>query len=835
MEKSIIDCIVKKHLVPHTEYTYGYADMRGLLPDTYAQYPYAIAIGKKLQDDIIDELYDGPTLRYFQHYHQVNAELQKLGENIQNNLYQEHKTSLLIEPTISTGSVEYEKYIENLSYDVSHKMIATRAGLGWIGKTDLLVSKSFGPRLRLVSILISEDPGIASQPIETSLCGSCNICVEMCPAQAANGKSWNIHVHRDLFFNAFKCREKCGELAKIKLNTHERICGLCVYACPKGRKKNQNSDPRFLENCGKKDFQSPSGKELVALSKKYNSVKSLYEKDIAERRLIEEALREREKNYRVIFELITDYVFKLKVAENGSVFFDSVSDNFHSITGRNKEDIVTVDTWADFICPEDYVRIAELLKEMTREPLFCQMDCRSKAKDGKQRWVHIASRSEWKDMENRITAIYGAVRDITEQKDAEREVKEKNEEIEAQNKEYQLLNEELLRINNELTLAKEKAEESDRLKTSFLQNMSHEIRTPMNAIMGFSSLLVGFYNDRHKIEKFAEIINNRCNDLLGIINDILDISKIESGQYTVNYERCNLQDLMIEINEFFQEHQLRIGKENILFSMKLPDPFQVLEIITDKVKLKQILINLINNAFKFTTRGSIEFGCALNSGRELQFYVSDTGRGIPKDNHQMIFERFTQVSRKDEASSGTGLGLPIVKGLLDILGGHIWLESTCEDQQKGFPGNTLFYFTLPCQDNPSEPILYTEQVHFDFKNKKILAVEDDPFHVELLREVLAETGIHYLHTTSGMEAVDIAVSENPDIILMDIRLKDINGYEAIEKIKLRNPAAKIIVQTTYAGNDDRKKAYDMGCNEYISKPIDGRLLLSAINRQLYAK
>lgn len=156
--------------------------------------------------------------------------------SIQKDLHAVKINSIPIKPTISLGSSDYSKYLKSLSYDISHKMVATRAGLGWIGKTDLLISNRFGPRLGLVTILLDRDPGITAIPIEKSKCGNCNTCVEKCPAQAANGMLWNTKIHRDKFFNAFKCKEKCGELAKQRLNVDERICGLCVSVCPIGKK-----------------------------------------------------------------------------------------------------------------------------------------------------------------------------------------------------------------------------------------------------------------------------------------------------------------------------------------------------------------------------------------------------------------------------------------------------------------------------------------------------------------------------------------------------------------------------------------------------------------------
>jgi PAS domain S-box-containing protein len=234
-----------------------------------------------------------------------------------------------------------------------------------------------------------------------------------------------------------------------------------------------------------------------------------------------------------------------------------------------------------------------------------------------------------------------------------------------------------------------KIEENDRLKTAFLQNMSHEIRTPMNAIIGFSSLIVKNFNNKIKLEKYSEIISQRCKDLLDIINDILDISKIDSGLLPFCMEECNLDTLFNELKTFFTEQQSKKNKQNIQFSLQAHCGQENMIIVTDTVKLKQIFINLISNAFKFTDFGKIEGGCKMNDKNNLLFYVSDTGIGIPPEKHNIIFDRFTQLNEDiDRKTGGTGLGLSIVKGLVDLLGGKLFLES---EPGKG----STFSFTLP--------------------------------------------------------------------------------------------------------------------------------------------
>jgi epoxyqueuosine reductase len=229
--------VIENHLVPKEDYIYGFADLRGLLPNKYSEFKYGVSIGKKLDDQIIDKLIDSPSLEYFNHYKNINTQLSELTGAIHKDFSVRNITSLPISPTISPDSKDYNEHLKSLSFDISHKMVATRAGLGWIGKTDLLISKEFGPRLRLVTILLKEDPGVDNIPVEKSKCGNCIICVIACPAHAANGRPWNVNLHRDTFFNAFKCREKCGQLAKELLNSDERICGLCVRVCPIGLRR----------------------------------------------------------------------------------------------------------------------------------------------------------------------------------------------------------------------------------------------------------------------------------------------------------------------------------------------------------------------------------------------------------------------------------------------------------------------------------------------------------------------------------------------------------------------------------------------------------------------
>jgi Uncharacterized Fe-S protein len=231
--------IIKKNLIPPADFIFGFADLNGLIDKKFDGFRYGISIGKRLDDRIIDKITNGPTLEYYNYYNQVNKELSELTGKIESDLIASGVEAKAIEPTVSHAEEKYKDYLKTLTVDISHKLVATRGGLGWIGKTDLFISEKFGPRLRLVSILLKQYPETLAVPVNESRCGGCAICVEKCPANAASGKLWNINTHRDEFFDAQKCRKKCAELAKQRLNVDERICGLCVAICPLG-KKNKN-------------------------------------------------------------------------------------------------------------------------------------------------------------------------------------------------------------------------------------------------------------------------------------------------------------------------------------------------------------------------------------------------------------------------------------------------------------------------------------------------------------------------------------------------------------------------------------------------------------------
>lgn len=379
--------------------------------------------------------------------------------------------------------------------------------------------------------------------------------------------------------------------------------------------------------------------------------------------------------------------------------------------------------------------------------------------------------------------------------------------------------------------AKDKAEESDRLKSAFLANMSHEIRTPMNGILGFADLLKEPRLSGDKQQEYIEIIKESGKRMLNIINDIIDISKIEAGSMKLNMTET---DVLEQIGFIFTFFKPEAEAKGLLLTLKKGLTHSEGRITTDREKLYAILTNLVKNAIKYTEKGEIEIAC-FRKGNFLEFSVKDTGIGIPENRQQAVFERFIQADIDDRmALQGAGLGLAITKAYIGMMGGEIWLESK--------PGaGSVFYFTLPWLDNvgkgsDEEAKAIDFETDTSISDLMVLIVEDDPVSETLLEIGLAKTGCRILKAAAGSDAVEIARS-NPEIslILMDIRLPGMNGLEATQKIRQFNREVIVIAQTAYGLAGDREKALESGCNDYIAKPIIMTELLTIINKHLNAK
>ncbi len=383
------------------------------------------------------------------------------------------------------------------------------------------------------------------------------------------------------------------------------------------------------------------------------------------------------------------------------------------------------------------------------------------------------------------------------------------------------------KAEKELIRAKVKAEESDRLKTVFLQNLSHEIRTPMNAIIGFSDLLETHIHNKEKLSYCTTIIKEKSHELLDIINEILDISLIEAGQMPVSHDEVNINNLLNDLYEYYLEHKQHIDKKNIVLQcIKVPDD-QPQVIITDKTKLTQIFNNLLNNAFKFTDEGTVRFGFQSTDDSCIRFFVSDTGIGIPKEKQTIIFDRFRQA---DEGSTrkkgGLGLGLSIAKGLLNLLNGNIMLTS---ELAKG----STFLFNIPLQLPEQIPVRmeYQEPLVFKGKGKSLMIIEDDYYNLEYLKEALEDMEATIITARTGREAIEKTKDNSKiDVFLLDIGLPDINGLKLIPEIKRHHPKAAIIAITAYATPADKEKSLQAGCDDYISKPADVTHLIEKLNK-----
>ncbi len=372
---------------------------------------------------------------------------------------------------------------------------------------------------------------------------------------------------------------------------------------------------------------------------------------------------------------------------------------------------------------------------------------------------------------------------------------------------------------SELLKAKEQAEESDRLKSSFLANMSHEIRTPMNGILGFAELLKEPDLTGEQQQKYIRIIEKSGARMLNVINDIVDISKIEAGLMKLEMQESNVNDQIEYIYTFFKPEADAKGMK---LSYSTPLPAKEVIIITDTEKLYAILTNLVKNAIKYSNKGTIEIGYKIAETQSisyLQFYVKDTGIGIPKDRQEAIFERFMQAEIVDNmARQGAGLGLSITKAYIEMLGGKIWVEST-----EGI-GST-FYFTLPYNAHPIKETVVQQIATSDKTDQdvklKILIAEDDEISELLLDKMVKKYSKEILKARTGVEAVDNC-KKNPDIdlVLMDIRMPEMGGYEAVRQIREFNKAVIIIAQTAYSLSGDREKAIEEGCNDYIAKPFN---------------
>jgi signal transduction histidine kinase len=374
----------------------------------------------------------------------------------------------------------------------------------------------------------------------------------------------------------------------------------------------------------------------------------------------------------------------------------------------------------------------------------------------------------------------------------------------------------------ELILAKEKAEESNKLKTEFLLSMTHEIRTPMNSILGFSSQL-NKDTPPNKLLDYVNIIKNSGELLITIIDDIIDLSKLQSGGFKIEKDQFDINNMLVKSEEEYNQHIKTRGKniELVLDLGKFP-----LKTYSDGNRVKQVLNNLVINAIKFTDSGTITYGYTKKD-KDIVFFVKDTGRGISKENTQKIFEKFYRVQDVGQKKQeGTGLGLTISKSIVELLGGKIWVESE-------IGVGSSFYFTVPMEENPNKSKEKTKPTKkkYDWENKNVLIVEDNDTNFQLLELILTQTKIKIFRAKNGEEFHQIFTERKYNIVLLDYVLPDISGCEILEYIK-KHTDTPVVITSSYNNKTDIDKAQELGVDVYLVKPIIWNVLSEEMNKLL---
>jgi len=470
------------------------------------------------------------------------------------------------------------------------------------------------------------------------------------------------------------------------------------------------------------------------------------------------------------------------------------SDKKVQMLGYSPKDFKTYDDFTRLLHPDDYdATMHKMMDHIEGKNDYYSIEYRIRHSNGEYLWFKDMGKIVFRDNDKII--VSGVVIDITEIK----------------------------KTHEALIEAKQKAELANVYKSQFLANMSHEIRTPLHGIIGFASLLRDEIIKDQESKKYIDIIENSANQLLNLINDIIDIAKIEAGEFKVINESFDLNKLMKELLTYFNQLKLKKGKDNIEILWLIGDNYDEFKIVSDPFRLRQVLSNLLINALKFTEKGMIEFGYSVSEDK-LNFFVKDTGIGIPENKTEIIFHRFQQLDLpKNIINDGTGLGLAISKGIVEKLGGKIWVES-----EEGKGSEFKFYIPLVKVENNENRRIVNENKR-KFEGQKILIVEDNEINNEYYREALKDLNLNIYWAKNGKEAIDIFEKESDiKLILMDLRMPGMNGFEAAKAILNKKPEMYIVAQTAYAMSGDREKCLERGFVDYIAKPISKDTLINTI-------
>ena len=509
-------------------------------------------------------------------------------------------------------------------------------------------------------------------------------------------------------------------------------------------------------------------------------------------------LKESEKRLNMLISQTPAIIYSYKIIK-GELHLTYVNENVKNILGFAPEELIgNTELWYSCLHPDDH-GIAEQTIKSNLEIKDSYSEYRFRDKSGIYHWLHDkqkVTRNEEGDIE-----VIGASWDISERK----------------------------RMEEELIRARNRAEESTRLKSIFLANLSHEIRTPMNGILGFAELLETSKLNQKSRKNYINIIIESGERMLETINHLMDISEIEAGEIKIMNSVINICEQVKYICEFFKPET---EKKGIAFSCKTNVPGDLVA-ITDREKLNAVLTNLVKNAIKYTDHGSVEFGCNIENS-ELLFFVKDTGIGISQEKHKVIFERFRQADESHTRNyEGIGLGLPIAKAYIEMLGGKIWVES---EKEKG----SVFYFTLPLGENPGvvspeEKIQEETELpeKYDFSGITILIAEDEKDIQTYLQDIMKSTNAKIIMAGNGKEAINI-LEKNPDIkiALLDIKMPVMDGLEAARIIKSKYRNLPLIAQTAYSQNIEKKMASEAGFDAFISKPLNRAKLFKIIKNHL---
>jgi PAS domain S-box-containing protein len=560
------------------------------------------------------------------------------------------------------------------------------------------------------------------------------------------------------------------------------------------------------------DSEGPFNEVFNSLSILFQDFKEI----INEKTFHAQKLKESEDKYKNLIDLASDIIL---VYQDNAIKF--VNSRVIHVMGYLPEEVIG-QGMERFVAIQELTRLQEYYRRrMNGEELPWVYETEFIHKDGHR--VPMSMSVGRISYENQPAAMIIS-RDITHKKRTDEELEKYRNHLE------EIVKQRTQQLQKEISDRKF-AEESDRLKSAFLSNMSHEIRTPMNAIISFSNFLKDPNIPKTQHDEFLTYIQSSGQSLMRLINDIIDISKIEAKQLSIQASPTYIDSILDELYKFFEDTRNKLRKFDIGLILTIPDRERNTCIDTDPYRLKQILSNLLENAIKFTDKGTIEFGYHFDDQNVL-FYVKDTGIGIPEDKTDQIFRRFGKLESSDRNLRGTGLGLAISKNLSYLLKGNLWLESK---EGEG----SIFYLSLPNTSIKNEQIFSSASVPIasgstNWSTKKFLIVEDEDLNFKVLQIALKRTGVQIIRAVNGLDAIDkIKQIHDISLVLMDIQMPVMDGYESMQGIKKIRPNLPVIAQTAFALLEEQNKCIDMGFSDYLSKPIRIDELYAKIEKQLH--